>query len=242
MNEFKRTWKGMRNCEEIRCAIHAIERLFPVAGIMKQIPLEQSLYIGGLFFFTSFGSYFAKKIYSRICSWIAYAPFITLLLVIWHQDISTSSIIANAKIAACIALIPCLFRFRTYGLTFGLFALWAALLWDIKEVQSLVILERMSSLMTSNFKYLMLLVGGLILGGLIAMLLHRKEEDYKENITLFQQKKKRKKQSFQIPIPRLPKFKLKLFKFGGKVSKQKRLKKYVSIITKNQLQLQHMKW
>lgn len=197
--------------------------LFPVAGIMKQIPLEQSLYIGGLLFFTSFGSYFAKKIYSRICSWIAYAPFITLLLVIWHQDISTSSIIANAKIAACIALIPCLFRFRTYGLTFGLFALWGALLWDIKEVQSLVILERMSSLMTSNFKYLMLLVGGLILGGLIAMLLHRKEEDYKENITLFQQKKKRKKQSFKIPIPRLPKFKLKLFKFGGKVSKQKTL-------------------
>ena len=96
---------------------------------------------------------------------------------------------SECKIAACIALIPCLFRFRTYGLTFGLFALWAALLWDIKEVQSLVILERMSSLMTSNFKYLMLLVGGLILGGLIAMLLHRKEEDYKENITLFQQKR-----------------------------------------------------
>ncbi len=64
-----------------------------------------------------------------------------------------------------------------------------ALLWDIKEVQSLVILERMSSLMTSHFKYLMLLVGGLILGGLIAMLLHRKKEDYKENITLFQQKR-----------------------------------------------------
>jgi len=195
--------------------------LFPVAGIMKQIPLEQSLYIGGLLFFTSFGSYFAKKIYSRICSWIAYAPFITLLLVIWHQDISTSSIIANAKIAACIALIPCLFRFRTYGLTFGLFSLWAALLWDIKEVQSLVILERMSSLMTSNFKYLMLLVGGLILGGLIAMLLHRKEEDNKENTTLFQQKKKHNKRSFKIPLPRLPKFKLKLFKFGRKVSKQK---------------------
>ncbi|KLA31839.1 DUF3959 family protein [Bacillus cereus] len=195
--------------------------LFPVAGIMKQIPLEQSLYIGGLLFFTSFGSYFAKKIYSRICSWIAYAPFITLLLVIWYQDISTSSIIANAKIAACIALIPCLFRFRTYGLTFGLFSLWAALLWDIKEVQSLVILERMSSLMTSNFKYLMLLVGGLIFGGLIAMLLHRKEEDNKENITLFQQKKKRKKLSFKIPLPRLPKFKIKLFKFGGKVSKRK---------------------
>ncbi|HDR4424270.1 TPA: DUF3959 family protein [Bacillus cereus] len=195
--------------------------LFPVAGIMKQIPLEQSLYIGGLLFFTSFGSYFAKKIYSRICSWIAYAPFITLLLVIWHQDTSTSSIIANAKIAACVALIPCLFRFRTYGLTFGLFALWAALLWDIKEVQSLVILERMSSLMISNFKYLMLLVGGLILGGLIAMLLHRKEEDNKENINLFKQKKKRKKLSFKIPLPKLPKLKVKLFKFGGKESKRK---------------------
>ncbi|MFU1885679.1 DUF3959 family protein [Bacillus wiedmannii] len=194
--------------------------LFPVAGIMRQIPLEQPLYIGGLLFFTSFGSYFAKKIYSRICSWIAYASFITLLLVIWYQDISTSSIIANAKIAACIALIPCLFRFRTYGLTFGLFSLWAALLWDIKEVQSLVILERMSSLMTSNFKYLMLLVGGLIFGGLIAMLLHRKEEDNKENINLFQQKKKRKKLSFKIPLPRLPKLKIKLFKFGGKVSKR----------------------
>ncbi|HFJ9437607.1 TPA: DUF3959 family protein [Bacillus albus] len=195
--------------------------LFPVAGIMKQIPLEQSLYIGGLLFFTSFGSYFAKKIYSRICSWIAYAPFLTLLLVIWHQDISTSSIIANAKIAACVALIPCLFRFRTYGLTFGLFALWAALLWDIKEVHSLVILERMSSLMISNFKYLMLLVGGLILGGLIAMLLHRKEEDNKESINLFKQKKKRKKLSFKIPLPKLPKLKMKLFKFGGKGSKRK---------------------
>ncbi|OJE36080.1 hypothetical protein BAQ47_20625 [Bacillus tropicus] len=196
--------------------------LFPVAGILKQIPLEQSLYIGGLLFFTSFGSYFAKKIYSRICSWIAYAPFITLLLVIWHQDISTSSIIANAKIAACIALIPCLFRFRTYGLTFGLFALWVALLWDMKEVQSLVILERMSSLMTSNFKYIMLLVGGLILGGLLAMLIHRREkDDNKENINLFKQKKKRKKLSFKIPLPRLPKFRMELFKFGGKVSKRK---------------------
>ncbi|MES5955226.1 DUF3959 family protein [Bacillus fungorum] len=196
--------------------------LFPVAGIMKQIPLEQSLYIGGLLFFTSFGSYFAKKIYSRICSWIAYAPFITLLLVIWNQDISTSSIIANAKIAACIALIPCLFRFRTYGLTLGLLSLWAALLWDIKEVQSLVILERMTSLMTSHYLYLLLLVGGLILGGLLAMLIHRREKnDNKENINLFKQKKKRKKLSFKIPLPRLPKIKMKLIKFGGKASKRK---------------------
>ncbi|MBJ8052830.1 DUF3959 family protein [Bacillus cereus] len=196
--------------------------LFPVAGIMKQIPLEQSLFIGGLLFFTSFGSYFAKKIYSRICSWIAYAPFITLLLVIWNQDISISSIIANAKIAACIALIPCLFRFRTYGLTLGLFSLWAALLWDIKEVQSLVILERMTSLMTSHYLYILLLVGGLILGGLLAMLLHRKEKDNKvEKTNIFKQKKKRNKPTFKIRIPRLPKFKIKLLKFGGKSSKRK---------------------
>ncbi|QBP91240.1 DUF3959 family protein [Bacillus mycoides] len=196
--------------------------LFPIAGMLKQIPLEQSLYIGGLLFFTSFGSYFAKKIYSRICSWIAYAPFITLLLVIWNQDISISSIIANAKIAACIALIPCLFRFRTYGLTLGLFSLWAALLWDIKEVQSLVILERMMNLMTSHYLYILLLVGGLILGGLLAMLLHRKEKDNnKENTNLFKQKKKRKRLSFKIRFPRLPKFKMKLFKFGGKGSKRK---------------------
>ncbi|EJQ60667.1 DUF3959 family protein [Bacillus mycoides] len=196
--------------------------LFPIAGMLKQIPLEQSLFIGGLLFFTSFGSYFAKKIYSRICSWIAYAPFITLLLVIWNQDISISSIIANAKIAACIALIPCLFRFRTYGLTLGLFSLWTALLWDIKEVQSLVILERMTSLMTSHYLYILLLVGGLILGGLLAMLLHRKEKDNKvENTNIFKQKKKRNKPTFKIRIPRLPKFKMKLLKFGGKSSKRK---------------------
>ncbi|ETT83487.1 DUF3959 family protein [Bacillus mycoides] len=196
--------------------------LFPIAGMLKQIPLEQSLFIGGLLFFTSFGSYFAKKIYSRICSWIAYAPFITLLLVIWNQDISISSIIANAKIAACIALIPCLFRFRTYGLTLGLFSLWTALLWDIKEVQSLVILERMTSLMTSHYLYILLLVGGLILGGLLAMLLHRKEKDNKvENTNIFKQKKKRNKPTFKIRIPRLPKLKIKLLKFGGKSSKRK---------------------
>lgn len=180
----------MRNCEEIRCAINAIERPLSSCRNFKANPTRTIFIYWRPFIFTSFGSYFAKKIYSRICSWIAYAPFITLLLIIWHQDISTSSIIANAKIAACIALVPCLFRFRTYGLTFGLFALWSALLWDMKEVQSLVILERMSSLMTSNFKYIMLLVGGLIFGGLLAMLIHRKEkDDNKENINLFKQKR-----------------------------------------------------
>lgn len=180
----------MRNCEEIRCVINAIER--PLSGCRnyKANPTRTIFIYRGLFIFYQFRQLFCEKIYSRICSWIAYAPFITLLLVIWHQDISTSSIIGNAKIAACIALIPCLFRFRTYGLTFGLFSLWAALLWDIKEVQSLVILERMSSLMTSHYLYLLLLVGGLILGGLLAMLLHRKENDTdKENINLFHQKR-----------------------------------------------------
>ncbi|MGR5994404.1 DUF3959 family protein [Bacillus cereus] len=94
--------------------------LFPIAGLTKQIPLEQSIYIGGLLFFTSFGSYFAKKMYSRICSWIAYAPFITLLLVIWHQDISTSSIIANAKIA-CMCRVNSMFIPFSYIWTyFGL--------------------------------------------------------------------------------------------------------------------------
>ena len=154
-----------------------LSSLFPVAGIMKQIPLEQSLFIGGLLFFTSFGSYYAKKMYSRICSWIAYASFITLLLVIWNQYVTMSSLIANAKIAACIALIPCIFRFRTYGLTVGLLSLWSALLWDIKEIKSLAILERITSLMTTQYSYLLLLMGGLIFGGLLAMLLHRKEKD-----------------------------------------------------------------
>ncbi|HDX9655397.1 TPA: DUF3959 family protein, partial [Bacillus wiedmannii] len=41
------------------------------------------------------------------------------------------------------------------------------------------------------------------------------------NINLFQQKKKRKKLSFKIPLPKLPKLKMKLYKFGGKGSKRK---------------------
>ena len=174
----------MGNCEEIRCALNAIERPLSNCRNYKANPSRTIYIYWRAFIFTSFGSYFAKKMYSRICSWIAYAPFITLLLVIWHQDIATSSIIANAKIAACVALIPCLFRFRTYGLTLGLFSLWAALLWDIKEVQSLVILERITSLMTSHYVYILLLIGGLVLGGLLAMFIHRKEKDNQENINL----------------------------------------------------------
>lgn len=91
-----------------------------------------------------------------------------------------------------VSRIPCLFRFRTYGLTLGLFSLWAALLWDIKEVQSLVILERITSLMTSHYVYILLLIGGLVLGGLLAMFIHRKEKDNQENINLLGPKRNAK--------------------------------------------------
>ncbi|MFZ7702269.1 DUF3959 family protein [Bacillus cereus] len=91
--------------------------------------------MGGLLFFTSFGSYFAKKMYSRICSWIAYAPFITLLLVIWHQDISNKASIHSKCENCCMCRVNSMFiPFRRYGLTLGLFSLWSALLWDIKEL------------------------------------------------------------------------------------------------------------
>ena len=86
---------------------------------------------------------------------------------------------------ACVALIPCLFRFRTYGLTLGLFSLWYFTM-GYKEVQSLVILERITSLMTSHYVYILLLIGGLVLGGLLAMFIHRKEKDNQENINLLE--------------------------------------------------------
>ena len=88
----------MGNCEEIRCALNATERPLSNCRTYKANPSRTIYIYWRAFIFTSFGSYFAKKMYSRICGWIAYAPFITLLLVIWHQDIATSSIIANAKI------------------------------------------------------------------------------------------------------------------------------------------------
>ena len=75
--------------------------------------------------------------------------------------------------------------------------LWAyshygTLLWDIKEVQSLVILERITSLMTSHYVYILLLIGGLVLGGLLAMFIHRKEKDNQENINLLGPKRNAK--------------------------------------------------
>ncbi|WP_141248935.1 DUF3959 family protein, partial [Pseudomonas sp. HAR-UPW-AIA-41] len=106
------------------------------------LSLELSLFIGGLLFLTSVGSYYAKRWHSRIFSWIAYTGFITFLLVIWDQYAIMSSITANVKIAACVAIIPLVFRFRTYAITTGLLGLWAILLWDIKEMQSLAVLQR----------------------------------------------------------------------------------------------------
>ncbi|MED2515522.1 DUF3959 family protein, partial [Bacillus thuringiensis] len=55
----------------------------------------------------------------------------------------------------------------------------------------------------------------------LAMFIHRKEKDNKENINLLGPKKKRKRLSIKIRLPRLPKLKMKLFKFGGKESKSK---------------------
>ncbi|WP_243522169.1 DUF3959 family protein [Bacillus pseudomycoides] len=201
--------------------------LFPIAGIMKQIPLELSFYLGGLLFFTSFGSYYAKRMYSRICSWLAYTIFITFLLAIWNQYVTTSSLLANAKIAACIAVIPLLFRFRTYAITLGLLALWGGLLWDIKQAKSLVILGRIMNLLTSERLYLLLLVVGFLLGGLFANMLKRGSINEKQEKTnLFKQKKKRIKPNFKIRIPSLPRLKVKMPKFSRKSSNSKETRTY----------------
>lgn len=201
--------------------------LFPIAGFMKQIPLELSLFIGGLLFFTSFGSYYAKRMHSRICSWLAYAAFITLLMAIWNQYVTTSSLLANAKIAACIALIPFVFRFRTYAITLGLLALWGALLWDIKQIQSLAVLGRIMNLLTTERLYLLILVVGFILGGLLAYALNRNNSNEKQGTTnLFKQKKKRIKPTFKIRITSLPRLKVKMLKFGRKSAKSKEIRTY----------------
>ncbi|AIK36901.1 DUF3959 domain-containing protein [Bacillus pseudomycoides] len=201
--------------------------LFPIAGIMKKIPLELSFYLGGLLFFTSFGSYYAKRMYSRICSWLAYTIFITFLLAIWNQYVTTSSLLANAKIAACIAVIPLLFRFRTYAITLGLLALWGGLLWDIKQAKSLVVLGRIMNLLTSERLYLLLLVVGFLLGGLFANMLKRGSINEKQEKTnLFKQKKKRIKPNFKIRIPSLPRLKVKMPKFSRKSSNSKETRTY----------------
>ncbi|MEN1936287.1 DUF3959 family protein [Paenibacillus sp. 102] len=201
--------------------------LFPIAGIMKQIPLELSFYLGGLLFFTSFGSYYAKRMYSRICSWLAYTIFITFLLAIWDQYVTTSSLLANAKIAACVAVIPLILRFRTYAITIGLLALWGGLLWDVKQAKSLTVLGSMMNLLTSERLYLLLLVVGFILGGLFANMLKRGSINEKQEKTnLFKQKKKRIKPKFKIRIPSLPRLKVKMPKFSKKSSNSKETRTY----------------
>lgn len=199
--------------------------LFPVTGIMKQMPLQLSLYIGGLLFLTSFGSYHAKRIHSRIFSWVAYAAFITLLLAIWNQYITVDSLIANAKIAACIAIIPFLFRFRTYAITLGLLGLWGAMLWDVKQIQSLAVLQRLMNVLTSERLYLVILVAGFLLGGLFANALHR-DHNNQEKTNAFKQKKKRMRPTFKVRIPSFPRLKFKMFKLGKKSSKQRDTRTY----------------
>ncbi|WP_410982762.1 DUF3959 family protein [Bacillus cereus] len=201
--------------------------LFPIAGVMNQVPLELSLYLGGMLFFASFGSYYAKRMYSRICSWLAYTIFITLLLAIWNQYATASSLLANAKIAACIAVIPLILRFRTYAITLGLLALWGGLLWDIKQSQSLAVLGRIMNLLTSERLYLLLLVVGFILGGLLANMLKRGSINEKQEKTnLFKQKKKRIKPKFKIRIPSLPRLKVKMPKFNKRSSNSKETRTY----------------
>lgn len=217
----------MRVLKKLDVLLMVLSFLFPIAGIMKKIPLELSFYLGGLLFFTSFGSYYAKRMYSRICSWLAYTIFITFLLAIWNQYVTTSSLLANAKIAACITVIPLLFRFRTYAITLGLLALWGGLLWDIKQAKSLVVLGRIMNLLTSERLYLLLLVVGFLLGGLFANMLKRGSINEKQEKTnLFKQKKKRIKPNFKIRIPSLPRLKVKMPKFSRKSSNSKETRTY----------------
>ncbi|WP_338754473.1 DUF3959 family protein [Bacillus sp. FJAT-52991] len=191
--------------------------LFPVAGVMKQIPLGLSLFMGGLLFLTSIGSYYAKRWHSRIFSWIAYTGFITFLLAVWDQDITISSLEENVKIAACMAVIPGILRFRTYAITTGLLGLWGAVLWDMKETQSLAVLQRIMNLFQSEPFYLIILAAGCLLGGWLASAFRRgKKNENQEKTSLFKQKKKRIKPTFKIRIPSLPRVKVKLLKFSKK--------------------------
>ena len=106
--------------------------LFPIAGLTKQIPLEQSIYIGGLLFLLVSVVILLKDVftYMRLDSVCAIYNITVSYLASGYCNKLNHSKCENS---ACVALIPCLFRFRTYGLTLGLFSLWAALLWDIKS-------------------------------------------------------------------------------------------------------------
>ncbi|WP_100402784.1 DUF3959 family protein [Bacillus sp. FJAT-42315] len=204
--------------------------LFPVAGVMKYMSLELSLFIGGLLFLTSVGSYYAKRWHSRIFSWIAYTGFVTFLLAIWDQYATMISITANVKIAACVAIIPLAFRFRTYAITTGLLGLWAILLWDIKEMQSLAVLQRVMNVFKTEPLYLIIFVAAFLLGGWLARAFHRgKNKEKQEKPSLFKQKKKPFKPTFKLPIPSLPKLKLKMLNFSKTSSKANEQRRYEPI-------------
>ncbi|MFX3623474.1 MAG: DUF3959 family protein [Ectobacillus sp.] len=194
--------------------------LFPVAGIMNQIPLQLSLFMGGLLFITSFGSYFAKRMNSRIFSWAAYTAFIVFLLSLWNQYVTTDSLVANVKVAACIAAVPFLFRFRTYAITIGLLGLWGAVLWDVKEAQSLAVLQRMMHTIPTERLYVFALASGFLLGGWLGNITTPKEWREKAN----KAKRKKKSRKLTIPMPSLPKLKIKIWKFGRKSSAPQKIR------------------
>lgn len=189
--------------------------LFPIAGVMKQFPLTLSLVVGGLLFFISLGSYFAKRTNLRVFSWVAYAVFITFLLLLRNPYITTSSLLENMKISACIAIIPFLFRFRTYAITIGLLGLWASLLWDVKQASSLKALQHIVYVTTSEQIYLLPFGIGFLFGGFLGNITKpapKREKWWKPNKP--KQRKHRKGWKITIPVPRLP-------KIGGKASKSR---------------------
>lgn len=180
---------------------------------MKQFPLTLSLVVGGLLFFTSLGSYLAKRTNLRVFSWIAYAVFITFLLLLRNPYITTSSLLENMKISACIAVIPFLFRFRTYAITIGLLGLWASLLWDVKRVGSLEALQHIMHVTTSEQIYLLLFGIGFLFGGWLGSITKpssKWEKWWQPDKP--KQRKHRKGWKITIPVPRLPKIGVKVLK------------------------------
>lgn len=187
--------------------------LFPIAGVIKQFPLTLSLVVGGLLFFISLGSYFAKRTNLRVFSWIAYAVFITFLLLLRNPYITTSSLLENVKISACIAVIPFLFRFRTYAITIALLGLWASLLWDVKQAGSLEALQHIMYVTTSEQIYLLPFGLGFLFGGWLGHITKpspKREKWWKSNKP--KRRKHRKGRKFTIPVARLPKISVKLLK------------------------------
>ncbi|UOY92979.1 DUF3959 family protein [Ectobacillus sp. JY-23] len=171
--------------------------LLPIAGYIKQFPVMLSIFLGGLLFVTSVASYMTKRTSSRFWSWITYSAFFTNIWVLYDTFVTVDTLISHAKIAACVAIIPFVFKFRTYAITGALLGLWGAVLWDIKETQSLLTLQNMLNTFTTERLYLLLMIGGFLIGGLLSP--RRDEEPKKER-----RKKKRKRPSYRISLPRLP--------------------------------------